>query len=36
LVVAQRVASHQSAPEWLTAYEPKKAPRRNPLNDDRP
>jgi len=36
LIVTKAVASHPSAPSWLTPYEPKFDPRRNPLNDDTP
>ena len=36
LVIAQGLASHWSAPEWLTADESKKALRRNPVNHDTP
>jgi len=36
LIVAKAVASHWSAPKWLTRYESKFPPRRNPLNDDTP
>ena len=36
LIVPEAVASHQSAPSWLTAYESKLPLRRNPLNDDTP
>lgn len=36
LGVAKAVASHRSAPKWLTFYESKFPARRKPLNDDRP
>ena len=36
LIVPKAVASHWSAPSWLTRYESKFPPRRNPLNDDTP
>src|SRR6185437_14784833 len=36
LIVAQSVASHRSAPKWLTLYESSFSTIGNPLNDDRP